>query len=300
MRERSAVLASVTFGFVAIASLSVQSTYAVAADECLNKPDSPAPQGQHWYYRMDRANNRQCWRLAQEGLHVQKSAPQTEKEAVPAVVAPPTAPVRAQNLETTGAATARAEATRAEATPDATPNPTTAAAPSPWPESPRMPDLPPSVQPAPQPEPVQNMQIAQTAQIASAGDAVPAAEKSEVATASEPPAAAPAEGPSLRALLAPIKDGEIDHTFALLMIVFAVLGIAGPIIHFVDRRRSRRIIISDEEPPRWARVVNLNTPAPRVHVPSDPVIVRRAPPIPPTPVDQTERLAQALQQLVDR
>ena len=37
---------------------------------------------------------------------------------------------------------------------------------------------------------------------------------------------------------------EIDHTFALLMIVFAVFGIAGPMIHFVDRRRRRRIIIN--------------------------------------------------------
>ena len=47
---------------------------------------------------------------------------------------------------------------------------------------------------------------------------------------------------------APTKSGEIDHTFALLIIVFAVLGIAGPIIHFVDRRRRRRIVITKEEP----------------------------------------------------
>src|SRR5215831_14590573 len=152
MRERSTVLALATFGFVAIASLSVQPTHAVAADECLSKPNSPAPQGQHWYYRLDHANDRQCWRLGPEGLHVQKSAPRAEKAAVPAVVAPPATPVRAQRLETTGAADARAEATRAEATADANPNPATAAAaPSPWPESPRMPDLPPSAQSAPQP-----------------------------------------------------------------------------------------------------------------------------------------------------
>ena len=297
MRERSAVLASITFGFVAIASLSVQSTYTVAADECLSKPNSPAPQGQHWYYRLDHANDRQCWRLGPEGLHVQKGAQRAEKAAVPAVVAPPAAPVRAQRLETTGAADARAEATRAEAA-DANPNSATAAAaPSPWPESPRMPDLPPSAQSAPQPEPVQGTQIA------SADDAVPAPENSATATATEPPAAPPVEEPPQRAATAALmKDGEIDHTFALLMVVFAVIGIAGPIIHFVERRRSRRIIISEEEPPRWARVVNLNTPTPRVHVPlpSDSMIARRAPPIPPTSVDQTERLAQALQQLVDR
>jgi hypothetical protein len=293
MRERSAMLASVTFGLVAIASLSVQSTHAVAADECLTKPNSPAPQGQHWYYRIDHGNSRQCWRLGPEGLRVQKSAPQPEKESAPAAVAQPAAPVHAQRLETTGAAAARAEATHAEAAPDA--NPAPAVAPSPWPESPRMPDLPPSVQLAPDPVP--------RTQTASASDAVPVADNSVPAAASEPPNAAPADERSQPAAPpAPTKSGEIDHTFALLMIVFAVLGIAGPIIHFVDRRRRRRVIISKEEPPHWARVVTLNTPSPRVHVslPSDSAIARRTPPIPPTPVDQTERLAQALQQLVDR
>jgi hypothetical protein len=159
-----------------------------------------------------------------------------------------------------------------------------------------MPDLPPSVQSAPQAEPVQGTQTA------SAAGAVPVADNSESAAASEP-AAAPVEEPSQRtAPSATVKNGEIDHTFALLMIVFAVLAIAGPIIHFVDRRRSRRVIISDEQPPRWARVVTLDAPTPRVHVslPSDSEIARRTPPIPPTPIDQTERLAQALQQLVDR
>src|SRR5262249_46850534 len=173
-------------------------------------------------------------------------------------------------------------------------SPATAAAPSPWPESPRMPDLAPSEQPAPQPEPIQGIRTA------SATDAVPAAENS--ATAKEPPGPAPAEESSQAASPATAKVGEIDHTFALLMIVFAVLVIAGPIIHFVDRRRKRRIIITEEEPPRWARVVNLNAPAPRAHMPlpSDSRVASRTPPIPPTSIEQTERLAQALQQLVDR
>lgn len=297
MRERSTVLALATFGFVAIASLSVQPTHAEAADECLAKPNSPAPQGQHWYYRMDHATGRQCWRLAQEGLHVQKSAPRVEKDkaTAPAAATQPAAPVSPQRVETTGAAAARAEATHAEVAPDA--NLATAVAPSPWPESPRMPDLPSSVQLAP--DPVRGTQTA------SADDALPVADNSAPATTttSEPPVTAPAEEPSPpTAPPALIKSGEIDHTFALLMIVFAVLGIAGPIIHFVDRRRRRRIIISKDEPPQWAHVVSLNAPSPRVHMPLPPdsPIARRTPPIPPTSVDQTERLAQALQQLVDR
>jgi hypothetical protein len=93
---------------------------------------------------------------------------------------------------------------------------------------------------------------------------------------------------------------EIDHTFAFLMIVFAVLAVAGPTLHYAERRRQREDT-TNYESPRWARVVTPNTPTP-VRVPLQPNLVadRRPPPIPPTPADQTERLAQALQQLVDR
>jgi len=31
------------------------------ADDCLTAPNSAAPQGSHWYYRLDRATQRQCW-----------------------------------------------------------------------------------------------------------------------------------------------------------------------------------------------------------------------------------------------
>ena len=67
MRERSAMLASVTFAFVLIAGLVLQSTLSADAEDCIAKPNAPAPQGEHWYYRIDHANNRQCWRLGPEG-----------------------------------------------------------------------------------------------------------------------------------------------------------------------------------------------------------------------------------------
>ena len=70
MRERSAMLASVTFAFVLIAGLMLQSTLSADAEDCIAKPNAPAPQGEHWYYRIDHANNRQCWRLGPEGLRV--------------------------------------------------------------------------------------------------------------------------------------------------------------------------------------------------------------------------------------
>ena len=34
-----------------------------AGDDCVAKPNSAAPQGSHWYYRVDRTANRRCWFL---------------------------------------------------------------------------------------------------------------------------------------------------------------------------------------------------------------------------------------------
>lgn len=33
------------------------------ADNCLAAPKTTAPQGQHWYYHIDRASRRKCWYL---------------------------------------------------------------------------------------------------------------------------------------------------------------------------------------------------------------------------------------------
>jgi len=45
-----------------------------AADDCMTKPGAAAPQGSHWYYHLDRTNNRQCWYLAAEGAKVRPHA----------------------------------------------------------------------------------------------------------------------------------------------------------------------------------------------------------------------------------
>jgi hypothetical protein len=44
-----------------------------AGDNCIAKPNSGAPQGSHWYYRVDRAANRRCWFLGPEGLKVRQT-----------------------------------------------------------------------------------------------------------------------------------------------------------------------------------------------------------------------------------
>lgn len=54
------------------------------AADCLAAPNSPAPQNSHWYYRIDRSQQRKCWYLhAADGLsrHV---AERTASAASPA------------------------------------------------------------------------------------------------------------------------------------------------------------------------------------------------------------------------
>ena len=129
--------------FVLLAGVFAQSTRDVgAAEECLSKPNSPAPQGQHWYYRVDHANGRQCWRLGPEGLRVQKSAPPSEKRAAPEA-SRSDAPVRVQRPVTAGTGNASAEVT-----PEAN---VTAAPPAYWLDAPRLLNEPFSVPPVAQP-----------------------------------------------------------------------------------------------------------------------------------------------------
>jgi hypothetical protein len=39
-----------------------------AAAGCLNRPNTTAPQGSHWFYRVDRETHRQCWFLGPEQM----------------------------------------------------------------------------------------------------------------------------------------------------------------------------------------------------------------------------------------
>ena len=50
-------------------------------DECRTKPDSSAPAGLHWYYRVDRANNRHCWYLHEQGMRVHSLINATSRSA---------------------------------------------------------------------------------------------------------------------------------------------------------------------------------------------------------------------------
>src|SRR5262245_57635118 len=78
MRGTRTVLAS---GFLTLALITGSSARS-NADECLAKPNGLTPQGQHWYYRIDHANNgRQCWYLRAGSGRVQRAPRQMGRES---------------------------------------------------------------------------------------------------------------------------------------------------------------------------------------------------------------------------
>jgi len=58
------------------------------ADDCLTAPNSTTPQGSHWYYRMDWANQRKCWYLRAPGEASQQRAPRARPDAAAAQSTP--------------------------------------------------------------------------------------------------------------------------------------------------------------------------------------------------------------------
>jgi hypothetical protein len=76
------------------------------ADDCLTAPNSAAPEGSHWYYHMDWANQRKCWYVRATDQPAQPTAEHTIPDgAAPAAAtalekpttAPPSAPTSIKN-----------------------------------------------------------------------------------------------------------------------------------------------------------------------------------------------------------
>ena len=282
MPKLKSILSFVVLGFVLAPGA------ALAVDECLGKPNAPAPKGQHWYYRVDRVNNnRQCWRLGPEGLRVQKSEPQVQKTKPQATVQPEPPPPT-QRRATIGMAIASADASAVGAVGTA---PATG-----WLDVTKFPDSPPASQTASQSPPVEPTQST------GASDSAPQVANPVVATGglvsstgSDDPVAQ-----SRSTTQEPAREVE-DHTFALLMIMLVFLVFAGGTFHYWQRRRSKRAAGSFE-PPQWAPIVSMKTATPGARVPLAPdvEIEKRLLPPPLASADQTERLTNALQELLDR
>ena len=87
MSSRTAKFASAIFASLIVgAPLTIISDSAAGADdECLSSPKDQAPQGGHWYYRIDRVTKRHCWYLKEDD---EKPSQAAAKPVSPKVVAP--------------------------------------------------------------------------------------------------------------------------------------------------------------------------------------------------------------------
>ena len=96
--------------------LGVQTSFAEpATDDCKTTPGSSAPAGQHWYYRINRSDQRHCWYLGAEGTKVraqtrEKASPppaRTAREEAPEMT--PTMPPPMEVIQTPSAAPASSQ-----------------------------------------------------------------------------------------------------------------------------------------------------------------------------------------------
>lgn len=63
-----------------VVAISFSASTGDAADECLSAPKGTAPQGSHWYYRVDRSTGRHCWYLGAEGQKVRSVSERTSEQ----------------------------------------------------------------------------------------------------------------------------------------------------------------------------------------------------------------------------
>jgi hypothetical protein len=110
---------------VTILSTAQTSLAEPAADECKTEPGSFAPAGSHWYYRINRVDQRRCWFLGPEGMKARLQArevsspirtPRRENAVETAREKPvPEKPVPMESAQKTSLEVASAESNRAAA-----------------------------------------------------------------------------------------------------------------------------------------------------------------------------------------
>src|SRR5580704_10200536 len=114
---------------IVVAATATASRAARAGDDCLAAPNAGAPQGSHWYYRLDRAAHRKCWYVGAQGAKVRRAA------AARTPVAPPSTETAAVDVPAPAAAPEGIPATPASPRAPAAVAPADAAFVSRWPDA---------------------------------------------------------------------------------------------------------------------------------------------------------------------
>jgi hypothetical protein len=84
---------------VLISGLLVGSAGTAHAGDCLAAPNSPAPKNSHWFYRIDRTQQRKCWHLGDAEQPSQQGAMQTARETQPAKPSPSASPYSLESFK---------------------------------------------------------------------------------------------------------------------------------------------------------------------------------------------------------
>ncbi|RTM11500.1 MAG: hypothetical protein EKK33_21585 [Bradyrhizobiaceae bacterium] len=202
-----------------------------AAADCLASPKGAAPQGQHWYYRLDRTTKRQCWYLRAAGDKDGAKAAQTAQAAADTPsdsIAPPQQTVQ----------DARAEyvSPRNGATPKA-PNAITPAAPSnPTPPQQTATQADSSAQQAPAASPWPDVPTASTAPAPEPAPAIVAPAPQPKAKASKSPAPPP---PAATEGTTDKPGGSLQMLMLVIGGALALAGILASVIYRFARKRVR-------------------------------------------------------------
>ncbi|UGX98890.1 hypothetical protein G6321_00028775 [Bradyrhizobium barranii subsp. barranii] len=206
-----------------------------AASDCLASPKGVAPQGQHWYYRLERGTKRQCWYLRAEGGKDSAKAVQTAQAAPDAPTADSAAPQQQHPVQD-----ARAE----YLTPQGNTAPTTPNAPAPAKPAPMQQAATPSADSNAQQPPV-----ATRWPDASAAAPSPAPQAAPAPVASPaPPSAKPSKSPAPVTLAAAdaTTDKATGSLQTLLLVIGGALALAGLLASIIYRfAGGRRVRVQD-------------------------------------------------------
>ena len=61
LKQIGTTIPAVFAAFLVALTVTVLQSGSVRAADCIAGPNSHAPQGSHWYYRIDRVKQRKCW-----------------------------------------------------------------------------------------------------------------------------------------------------------------------------------------------------------------------------------------------
>ncbi|MDF0519625.1 hypothetical protein P0R31_20500 [Bradyrhizobium yuanmingense] len=207
------------------------------AADCLASPKGVAPQGQHWYYRLDRATKRQCWYLRAAGDKNSAKAAQTAQADTPAAEPtpqqhPPVQDARAEYLAPRNGAAAKTPSAVMQA----------AAAPAPQPTADQAPQSNAQQQPA---SPASPWPDVSTASPPPAPPPAPA-----VVAAAAQPAAKPAKSPSPVAPAAADTnptDKPAGSVQKLLLVIGGALTLAGILGSLIYRFAGARVRVQSAD-----------------------------------------------------